>query len=67
MFKVNLDLNISNYHYLLCTSKEAWAWEFIRRDAAYVSAWEKHSEFGLQIINYKEMEEAAMFGLLFFR
>lgn len=65
MYKSELD--ISDYYYLQSTSKEAWAWEFVRRDAAYVSAWEKYSEPDCQIIDRKEMEEAAMFGLLFFR
>lgn len=49
-------------------SKEAWAWEFTRRNQNYIWAWEKY-KFKKRIdliINIEEMEEAANFGLLFF-
>ena len=49
--------------------KEAWAWEFVRRDAEYFAAWRRRQCNGVSdfIINIEEMEEAAKFGLLFFR
>ena len=67
MFK--LELKIVDYHYLRNTSKEAWAWEFTRRDVAYIATWKRYKNYAQndQVIDTDEMEEAAKFGLLFFR
>lgn len=68
MSKFESELKISDYNYLYNSPKEFWAWEFTRRNAAYVMAWKKHEYYmpDNKIISYKEMEEAAKFGLLFF-
>lgn len=48
--------------------KEAWAWEFTRRNPLYLEAWEKHqSQYVRQNkITKREMEIASKFGLLVF-
>lgn len=68
MSKFGKSIKISDYDYLLNISKEAWAWEFLRRDFVYTLAWEKqHSNKASDlVIDSEEMEEAAIFGLLFF-
>lgn len=69
MSEFELVIKISDYNYLLNMPKEAWAWEFVRRDAEYFAAWRRRQCNGVSdfIINIEEMEEAAKFGLLFFR
>lgn len=54
--------------------KEAWAWEFTRRNVKYINAWKQHllqcTQIGVNELesrfNKCEMDIAAKFGLLFF-
>lgn len=48
--------------------KEAWAWEFTRRNPLYLAAWNKHQSKcnGQTVITKREMAKASKFGLLAF-
>ncbi|NRA87714.1 MAG: hypothetical protein HRU28_10035 [Rhizobiales bacterium] len=67
------ELKYANYDYLKSRPVQAWAWEYLRRNSAYIEAWYTHmSQVSghnscLDIVENGEMEAAAMFGLLFFR
>ena len=63
-----LELKISDYYYLKKMPKEAWAWEFTRRNSAYVNAWRKQKNHSLKQkeITILEMKTACKFGLLAF-
>lgn len=70
----HLELKISNYHYLKNMPKEAWAWEFTRRNSEYITAWAGHikqcqkQSFLPDDKDFKknEMKKASKFGLLYF-
>lgn len=68
VFDGRLDLKISDYCYLKNMPKEAWAWEFTRRNPKYVSAWKtyKMDQLNQNLISKREMVNAAEFGLLAF-
>lgn len=66
----------SQYDYLQeDMSIEAWTWEFTRRDPAYLKAWMRYASHhdrdrvgqDIPVIEQKETNAAARFGLLFFR
>lgn len=64
---------LAGYEYLRNVPKEAWVWEYLRRNKAYIRAYRKHCRV-LKTVNtssksysQKETEAAAQFGLLFFR
>lgn len=63
-----LDLKISDYDYLKIMPKEAWAWEFTRRNNIYIKAWNNHDAAQSKFlkITKKEMAKASEFGLLAF-
>ncbi|MGL1922271.1 MAG: hypothetical protein OCD03_14700 [Hyphomicrobiales bacterium] len=67
------ELNYSDYDYLKTRPVQAWAWEYLRRNPAYIEAWNAHmSQVSSQnscmdFVENDEMEAAAKFGLLFFR
>lgn len=62
------DLKIANYNYLKSASKEAWSWEFLRRNSDYIRAWKEYlfKDVFEKPLDKKAMSEAAKFGLLFF-
>ena len=61
------------YEYLRNIPKEAWVWEYLRRNKTYIRAYRKHCRLlksvktNSKLYSQKEMEAAAKFGLLFFR
>lgn len=64
---------LAGYEYLRNMPKEAWVWEYLRRNKAYNKAYRKHcrllktAKTSSELYSQKEMEAAAKFGLLFFR
>ena len=64
---------LAGYEYLRNMPKEAWAWEYLRRNKAYNKAYSKHCRLlktvntSTMLCSKKETEAAAKFGLLFFR
>lgn len=64
----HLEIKISDYEYLKNMPKEAWAWEFTRRNPKYINAWKKFRthEFRKYKITATEMAKASEFGLLTF-
>lgn len=69
-----LNIKISDYYYLKNMPKEAWAWEFTRRNPKYINAWATHlkhcqkQSFLAENESFKknEMVKASEFGLLYF-
>ena len=67
------ELKYTDYDYLKTRPVQAWAWEYLRRNSAYIDAWNTHMNkvsghnSCLDIVKNDEMEAAAKFGLLFFR
>lgn len=67
------ELKYRDYDYLKTRPVQAWAWEYLRRNSAYIEAWNTHISQGsgyhscMGIVENDEMEAAAKFGLLFFR
>ena len=74
MSNIVSELNFSDYEYLRNMRKEAWAWEFMRRNTNYISAWDEHvkrcqkQSYLVENKNFKEneMAKAGEFGLLYF-
>ncbi len=70
----SINFKIGDYDYLKNKGREAWAWEYIRRNETYKKAWKDYLlrsclrsyEGDLNYIDTQEMEEAKAFGLLFF-
>ena len=64
---------LAGYEYLRNMPKEAWVWEYLRRNKTYAEAFQNHQKSikkgksSSKIYSQKEMEAAAKFGLLFFR
>ena len=65
------ELKYADYDYLKTRPVQAWAWEYLRRNSAYIEAWNTHvrrvSGRSLCLVENDEKEAAAKFGLLFFR
>lgn len=67
------ELKYTNYDYLKTRPVQAWAWEYLRRNSAYIEAWNTHMgqvfcyNSCMDFVENDEMEAAAKFGLLFFR
>ena len=67
------ELKYTDYDFLKTRPVQAWAWEYLRRNSAYIEAWNAHmcqvssQKSCIDFVENEEMEAAAKFGLLFFR
>lgn len=67
----------SSYSYTKDLSREAWAWEFLRRNPAHRSSWRRSLERGLDVpmkgsktatdLTTTTLHEAGRWGVLTFR
>ena len=79
MAKDNTEIELDDYVFLENMDTEAWAWEFTRRKKAYqklckiffspvIKTPDNDSDpLYIRMIDEKEVQAAAKFGLLFFR